>query len=135
VEAFAGLRGYVGVDLVLTEHRPYIVDVNPRVTTSFVGLNKVASYNVAEALINAVNGKLPSNLQIKGFSYFSKIQTPSPTLASYQQAIELSEVVSPPFPLNEGKASALLASQGETLELAEARLEEAKKQLLDITGR
>lgn len=135
VETFAGLRGYVGVDLVLTEHKPYIVDVNPRLTTSFVGLSKVANFNVAEAILNAVKGTPPTNPQTKGFSCFSKIQTPPPTLASYQQALELGEVVSPPFPLNDAKASALLASQGETLDVAEARLEEAKKRLWDIMGR
>ena len=60
VESISGLRGYVGVDLVLTQDKPFVVDVNPRLTTSYVGLRKVAGFNVAEALVNAVlNGKLP----------------------------------------------------------------------------
>ena len=61
VESFSGLRGYVGVDLVLGKDEPYVVDVNPRLTTSYVGLSKVANFNVAEALINSViKGQLPS---------------------------------------------------------------------------
>ena len=54
VESFPGLRGYVGVDLVLAEDKPFVVDVNPRLTTSYVGLSRVAGFNVAEAMINAV---------------------------------------------------------------------------------
>ncbi len=60
IESFSGLRGYVGVDLVLAEDEPYVVDINPRLTTSYVGLCKVANFNVAEALIKSViNGQLP----------------------------------------------------------------------------
>ena len=61
VEAFPGLRGYVGVDFVLTEHKAFVVDVNPRLTTSYVGLRRIAGFNVAEAVVDAVvKGKLPS---------------------------------------------------------------------------
>ena len=49
-----GLRGYIGIDFVLTEGKPFVVDVNPRLTTSFVGLRGVAGFNVAEAIVNAV---------------------------------------------------------------------------------
>ncbi|HLN88767.1 MAG TPA: ATP-grasp domain-containing protein, partial [Candidatus Binatia bacterium] len=52
VEAFRGLKGYVGVDVVFTEHKVFVVDINPRLTTSYVGLRKVAGFNVAEALAN-----------------------------------------------------------------------------------
>ena len=38
VESFSGLRGYVGVDVVLGQDKLYVVDVNPRLTTSYVGL-------------------------------------------------------------------------------------------------
>ena len=56
-----GLRGYVGVDVVLGEDKPYVVDVNPRLTTSYVGLRAVAGFNVGQAVIEAVvEDKLPS---------------------------------------------------------------------------
>ena len=76
VEAFSGLRGYVGVDLVLAKDKSFVVDVNPRLTTSYVGLRRVASFNVAEALINAVlKRKLPTKQAFDGFVYFSKVET------------------------------------------------------------
>ncbi|HSV49855.1 MAG TPA: ATP-grasp domain-containing protein, partial [Candidatus Acidoferrales bacterium] len=53
VEAFSGLQGYVGVDVILGEDKPYIVDVNPRLTTSYVGLHAVSDFNVAEAIVLA----------------------------------------------------------------------------------
>ena len=40
VASVAGLRGYVGVDLVLGDE-PFVVDVNPRLTTSYVGLARL----------------------------------------------------------------------------------------------
>ncbi len=42
VEAFPGLKGYIGIDFVLTEHKAFIVDVNPRLTTSYVGLREIS---------------------------------------------------------------------------------------------
>jgi predicted ATP-grasp superfamily ATP-dependent carboligase len=39
VESVAGLRGWVGVDLVAgTDSRAVVIEINPRLTTSFVGL-------------------------------------------------------------------------------------------------
>ena len=59
VESF-GLRGYVGVDFVLAEDKAFVVDVNPRLTTSYVGLREVAGFNVAQAVIDAVTEGYPS---------------------------------------------------------------------------
>ena len=50
VSCFSGLKGYVGVDLILTEKGPVVVDVNPRLTTSFIGLSRIAGFNFADAI-------------------------------------------------------------------------------------
>jgi predicted ATP-grasp superfamily ATP-dependent carboligase len=136
-EFFPGLRGYVGVDLVLAEDNPFIVDVNPRLTTSYVGLSRVATFNVAEALVNAVlKGKLPPKQKINGFVYFSKMETPKPTDSVFEKVAQIREVVSPPFPLdNDDKACSLVAGQGDSLDNARLRFEEAKKRLLTIISR
>ena len=137
VESFPGLRGYVGVDLVLVKDKPFVVDVNPRLTTSYVGLCRVASFNVAEALVNAVlKRKLPTKQEINGFVYFSKVETPKPTVSAFEKAAQIREVVSPPFPLDDNdKACSLVAGQGESLDNARLRFEEAKKRLLNIISR
>ena len=77
VDCFEGLRGYVGVDLVLAKNKVFVVDVNPRLTTSYVGLSRVANFNVAEALINVVlKGEFPTKAETTGYVYFSKLEIP-----------------------------------------------------------
>jgi len=133
VESFSGLRGYVGVDLVLAKNGSHIVDVNPRLTTSYIGLSKVADFNVAEALINSViKGQLPSKHENRGFACFSKVETPTPSTITFQKAIQSSNIISPPFQLGEKtKSCSLVIGEGESSDKAMHDLEEAKKNLLN----
>jgi hypothetical protein len=133
-DAFPGLKGYIGVDLVLTENKSFIVDFNPRLTTSYVGLRRAANFNVAEAIINSVvKCKLPAEQENHITAYFSKIETPKPTSSAFKKAARLDAVVSPPFPLNgSSKAVSLIIGEGANIEEATLRLEEAKKNLSNI---
>ncbi len=56
VEAVAGLAGYVGVDLVLGE-RDVAIEINPRLTTSYVGLRALAETNLAGAMLDVCEGR------------------------------------------------------------------------------
>jgi predicted ATP-grasp superfamily ATP-dependent carboligase len=51
-KADKGLLGYVGVDLILTESGPIVVEINPRLTTSYVGLRASLSLNPAELILS-----------------------------------------------------------------------------------
>ena len=57
----AQLRGYVGVDLVLGPaedgSRDVVLEVNPRLTTSYVGLSCLAKGNLAAEMLAAAEGK------------------------------------------------------------------------------
>ena len=134
VESIRGLRGYVGVDLIFGEKDIFVVDVNPRLTTSYVGLREVAGFNIADALLNAVlKGKFPAKSESRGFACFSKTETATPTFEAFRKAAKLDMVVSPPFPLEDNANScALVLGRGESLKNASIRLEEAKKHLLNI---
>lgn len=136
VESFSSLRGYVGVDLVLAKDKPFVVDVNPRLTTSYVGLCRVANFNVAEAIVNAVlKHEFPTKRETRGFACFSKVESPKPTISTFEMVAQIREVVSPPFPIDENtEASSLLVGQGESSDVARLRLEEAKKRLFAIMG-
>ena len=136
-ESFPGLKGYVGVDMVLANDKLFVVEVNPRLTTSYVGLCRVATFNVAEALVKTIlKGQLPIEQETRGFVYFSKVETPKPTVNAFEKAAQIREVVSPPFPLDDNdKACSLVAGQGESLENALLKFEEAKKRLLNIISR
>ncbi len=50
--AMPGLWGYVGVDLMLTEAGPVVLEVNPRLTTSYVGLSRSVGRNVAALMLH-----------------------------------------------------------------------------------
>ena len=131
VSLFAGLRGYIGVDLVLTKKSALVVDINPRLTTSFVGLRTTASFNFAEALLNSIiSGELPKTITFSGYSYFHKYCTQKISIESYRETLKLPAVVSPPFPLAEAEIScSLILGYGRTLKDARLAVEESKKQL------
>ena len=114
VGCFPGLRGYVGVDFILAEKQPFVVDVNPRLTTSYIGVNKTVNFNIAQAIIDAVlKHDLPVQNQISGFAFFSKIETIKPTTSVFHESAEMKEVVSPPFILdNSNKAISLVTGEG-----------------------
>jgi predicted ATP-grasp superfamily ATP-dependent carboligase len=137
VESFPGLRGYVGVDLVLARDKPFVVDVNPRLTTSYVGLCRAVNFNVAQALVNTIlKSELPAEHESHGFVCFLKVETPAPTISAFQKAAQISEVISPPFPLNDNtKACSLIAGHGDSLDDTGLRFEEAKKRLFNIISR
>jgi predicted ATP-grasp superfamily ATP-dependent carboligase len=56
--AFPGLKGYFGVDLVLTRSGPVFIELNPRLTTSYVGLRRAYAANLAEAMVQSTLGQL-----------------------------------------------------------------------------
>ena len=43
--AIPGLWGFVGVDIVLANKQVYVVDINPRLTTSYIGLQQSLALN------------------------------------------------------------------------------------------
>ena len=54
----AGLRGYVGVDLILAEtsDADTVVEINPRLTTSYIGYRALARNNLAVAMLMLARG-------------------------------------------------------------------------------
>ena len=56
VAAIPGLWGYFGVDLILSASGPVVVDVNPRLTTSYAGLRSALGINPAGLVLSALSG-------------------------------------------------------------------------------
>lgn len=55
-QALPGLWGYIGIDLVETaEFGPLILEINPRITTSYAGIRAATGINVAEQVLNLLN--------------------------------------------------------------------------------
>lgn len=63
VAALGPRMGYVGVDLVLGEDpsgsTDYVIEINPRVTTSYVGLRASARSNLAAEMLEVASGRQP----------------------------------------------------------------------------
>jgi tyramine---L-glutamate ligase len=73
VNLVSGLQGYVGVDLILTAEEAWLIEINPRLTTSYLGLRKVLDCNLAQAIWNACRrGILPANVSLSGQATFTK---------------------------------------------------------------
>jgi tyramine---L-glutamate ligase len=71
-----GLRGYVGVDLVLMREEALLIEINPRLTTSYVGLRQVSRLNLAHAIWDACRGGvLPPEAPLAGRVTFGEGET------------------------------------------------------------
>ncbi len=57
--ALRGLRGYVGVDVVLTKSEAVVIEVNPRLTTAYLGVRSSLDGNIAALALAACAGALP----------------------------------------------------------------------------
>lgn len=60
VDCVEGLHGWFGVDLILGEAADgsgdVAIEINPRLTTSYLGLRRLARFNLAEALLALATG-------------------------------------------------------------------------------
>jgi predicted ATP-grasp superfamily ATP-dependent carboligase len=58
-DALPDLWGYVGVDLILTESGAVVLEVNPRLTTSYVGLRASIGVNPAAWVLALLDDAAP----------------------------------------------------------------------------
>jgi predicted ATP-grasp superfamily ATP-dependent carboligase len=60
-----GCQGYCGVDMVVAD-QVYVVDVNPRITTSVVGITACMKEEIADILVAASKGGGPDQVHLAG---------------------------------------------------------------------
>lgn len=63
VEAVEGLKGFVGVDLLINSdekdiYSVYLLEINSRFTTPYVGLKQIANFNIPDSIIKLIDGKI-----------------------------------------------------------------------------
>jgi predicted ATP-grasp superfamily ATP-dependent carboligase len=66
-----GCQGYAGIDIIAGD-RIYVVDVNPRPTTSLVGIAEVMEEEIADILVAASHGEAPAEVHLSGGVRFDK---------------------------------------------------------------
>lgn len=71
VESIGGLKGYVGVDMILGDE-VHLVEINSRITTPYVALRNILDFNLGGAILDSINGKLPSKISLNGTISFYK---------------------------------------------------------------
>lgn len=64
--AMPGLAGYFGIDLILSEDGPRVVDVNPRLTTSWVGLRAALGVNPAKLVLDLLGDEGAFEMPMRG---------------------------------------------------------------------
>ncbi len=55
--AIPGLWGYAGIDLIATDQGLSVLDINPRLTTSYAGISAALGLNVAQNVLKLINGE------------------------------------------------------------------------------
>jgi predicted ATP-grasp superfamily ATP-dependent carboligase len=137
VESIEGLRGYVGVDLILTENEPIVIEINPRLTTSYIGTRKILSINLAQTLINStLKGQLPKKQKTSGYAVFAKVKIKNLTTKALNEPFDIPELVAPPFPNLHGNITyALICAQAKTPQQAKRALSNAKDQLYNTINK
>ena len=60
VETMDGLRGFVGVDLIINSdeqdiYSVYLLEINSRFTTPYVGLKEIANFNIGKTIVELID--------------------------------------------------------------------------------
>ena len=63
VESMDGLKGFVGVDLIINAdekdiYSVYLLEINSRFTTPYVGLKQISNINIGDSIIKLIDGKI-----------------------------------------------------------------------------
>jgi predicted ATP-grasp superfamily ATP-dependent carboligase len=73
VESIEGIKGYVGVDMIIdNDGAVHLVEINSRLTTPYIALRKIINFNLGQSIINAVSGELPPQTRLNGEAKFYK---------------------------------------------------------------
>ncbi len=60
IKAIPGLRGYIGIDVLVTNEQILLVEINPRLTTSYVGIKSALGFNPAAMMLHCfIHKQLP----------------------------------------------------------------------------
>jgi len=140
VKAIDGLGGYVGVDLVITSKRPIVVEINPRLTTSYLGLREVLNVNVGAEIVKASFGlEVPTNIERKGYAIIGKVRFDEKFALSSEKIRAISEIngvishllVPKPY-LRSKEDVAVVVAWGKSLEEARYRFRDIRQEIRDV---
>ncbi len=137
VREISGLRGYVGLDYVVTDDDAFFMEINPRLTTSYVGIRVICRQNIAESIIDLIiYGKNLPEFEFIGYSHFSKVDLiiPKFSMEKFRRNYFKNNIAAPPFVVK-GKenevTSAFIFSHHENLIDSKMQFERIERNLLE----
>ena len=140
--------GYYGLDFIRKKDGTiYLIEINPRLTTSYIGLRNVLEVNPAQLIIDSrFNRDIPSEVKCTHFSFFPKVELEYLGEKSLDEIYEviipklielIPELITPPITFeednNEGKYifSCLLATKEKDAVASNNRIKSITKVLSD----
>ncbi len=133
-----GVRGLCGVDMVIRK-TPYFIEMNPRITTSFVGLTRVIRENLAEMLIKGMlEGIEVKRPTLKGHAVIRIYTLRKSGGLEWNLLDELKEIralVTPPVPFGRGRVSRMvLTGSGKKSTNAQKEIKDALERISGLLG-
>jgi len=98
-EYFPGLLGYFGVDLIFTNDEVVFIEINPRITTSYIGARAAIHENIMNLVIKAVfEEQLPKEIVPEQFAFFKRILlNPDDVNLLPLEFFQKQEIIAPPY--------------------------------------
>ena len=99
-KVFRGLKGYFGIDIVISDGKPYIMEINPRLTVSYAGVGKILSVNPAKLILDSALGRLREvKINYRGVCYFRKVRFCGDIVKLYHKITSHKGILAPPIPV------------------------------------
>jgi len=133
---FKGFNGYFGIDFISSEKESFsFIEINPRLTTSYLGVRNVINYNCAELIFKSkMNIFEPVDIKFLNFSQFFRIELISENVNSIKQLDEkflnkllreIPELVTPPISFSKSNHfSCLIATKTKDSYSSKKRIDE-----------
>ena len=124
-----GAKGWIGLDFLRNHNHFWIIECNPRITSSIIGIWCLDHRILANNFKSLLNFSDFKSLSVC-YSIFKKVYCNKPE--NWEDTIDLlknREVISPPFPFH-GKSCAMIGVQSNTREEGQKNIEKLERMLL-----
>ncbi|MFX1552847.1 MAG: ATP-grasp domain-containing protein, partial [Promethearchaeota archaeon] len=141
---FSKIEGYFGIDFIKKYPSSfYFIEINPRLTTSYIGLRNTINLNCAELILNSKTNSVESvEIKILNHSHFTRVDFYINEFKDKEELYEkllptlmkkIPEFVTPPISLyNSNHFSCFIATKMKDLASSRIRVNEIIKSLKDL---
>ncbi len=141
---FSNFFGFFGIDFILTNKGFFFIEINPRLTTSYIGIRNTIDKNIAELIIKSKsksNNLKDLKIKIQKNSIFTKLDLSYKGSLTDQQLKEdlileiiqkYPEFITPPISLNKDLFSCFIATKEENMKSSIDKINQIKSFLLEL---